>query len=201
MVVQDYGEAFKRSAIPVCDQGFFLCRQRCDFLHRLLRRMVPRNCLPDEWDWDALCSFDFAVGELFSIPKFIQKIENRAKALKVAGSKIDAERERGKKAKSEAFMIAVMVESFNPFTDQGRQYINYVARELLRDFKSDLVFDLAFFDFALLFRLPKAVAVDCYQHVFQRLNSRGRVARELRNVQMDDYVEFVDDLRHVYLDE
>ena len=39
-----------------------------DFLHRLLRRIVSRSCLPAEWDWDALQSFDFAVVELLGIP-------------------------------------------------------------------------------------------------------------------------------------
>ena len=203
MIVQDYREAFKRSIMPTRDQGFFLCGQMCDFLHRPLRRIVPRSCLPDEWDWDALRSFDFAVGELLSIPEFMQKTEFRAKVLKVARSKIDVERERGKKSKPEAIAKPVMGESFNPFIDQGRQYIKYVAKELLRHstFKSDLVIGLACFDYAVLFKLPKTVAVDCYQHVFQSFSSRGWVARELRNVHIDDYVEFVDDVRHVYLDE
>ena len=37
--------------------------------------------------------------------------------------------------------------------------------------------------------------------MFQSFSSRGWVARELRNVHIDDYVEFVDDVRYVYLDE
>ena len=92
-----------------------------------------------------------------------------------------------------------MRESFNAFIDQGRQYLEYVAKELLRHptFRSDLVIGLACFDYAMLFKLPKTVAVDCYQHVFQSFNSRGWVARELRNVLMDVYVEFTDDVRHV----
>ena len=68
-------------------------------------------------------------------------------------------------------------------------------------FKSDLVIGLACFDYAVVFKLPKTVAVDCYQHLFQSFSSRGWVARELRNVHIDDYVEFTDDVRHVYLDE
>ena len=68
-------------------------------------------------------------------------------------------------------------------------------------FKSDLVVGSASFDYSVLFRLPKTVAVDCYQHLFQSFSSRGWVARELRNVHIDDYLEFIDDVRHVYLDE
>ena len=202
MTVRDYHEAFKRTTGPTRDQGFFLCGQMCDFLHRLLRRIVSRSCMPDEWDWDALRSFDFSVGELLSIPKFMQKTESRAKALRGARSKIDVARERGKKSKFDAVAKTVMGESLNPFIDQGRQYIKYVAKELLRNptLKSDLVIGLASFDYAVLFKVPKTVAVDCYQGVFQSFNSRGWVARQLWNVHIDDYVEFIDDVRHVYLD-
>ena len=202
-MVQDYREAFKRSTVPSRDQGFSLCGQMCEFLHRLLRRIVSRSCLPAEWDWDALRFFDIAVSELLGFPEFMQKTEIRAKVLKVARSKIDVERERGKNRKSDAVAKTVMGESFNPFFDQGRQYIKYVAKELMRHptFKSDLVIGLACFDYAVLFKLPKTVAADCYQHLFQSFSSRGWVARELRNVHIDDYTEFIDDVRHVYLDE
>ena len=140
---------------------------------------------------------------LLVIPEFMQKTEFRAKVLKVARSKLDVERERGKKAKSDAVAKTVMGESFNPVFDQGRQYIKYVPKESLRHptFKSDLVIGLSCFDYALLFKLPKTVAVDCYQHLFESFSSRGWVARELRNVHIDDYVEIIDDLRPVYLDE
>ena len=120
----------------------------CNFLHRLLRRIVSRDCLPAEWDLDALRFFDFAVNELLGIPEFMQKREFRSKVLKVVKSKIDVDRERGKKARSDAVAKTVMGESFNPFIDQGRQYIKYVAKELVKHpaFKSDLVIGLACFD-------------------------------------------------------
>ena len=134
----------------------FLCGQLCDFLHRLLRRIVSRRSLPAEWDWDALRSFDFAVSQLLGIPEFMQRTEFRAKVLKVARSKIDVECECGKKGKSDVLVKTVMGESFNPFIDQGRQYIKYVAKELMRHstFKSDLVIGLVCFDYAVLFKLP-----------------------------------------------
>ena len=203
VIVQEYREAFKRSILPSRDQGFFLCGQMCDFLHRLLRSIVSRSCLPSEWDWDALRSFDFAVSELLGVPEFMQKTEFRSKVLKVAKSKIDVERERGKKARSDTVAKTVMGESFNPFIDQGRQYIKYVAKELVKHptFKSHLLIGLACFDYGVLFKLPRTVAVDCYQHLFQSFSSRGWIARELWNVHIDDYIEFVDDVRRVYLDE
>ena len=123
--------------------------------------------------------------------------------MEVAKSKIDVERERVKKGKLDIVAKTIMGESFNPFIDQGRQYIKYVAKELRTHptFKSDSVIGLACFDYAVVFKLPMTVAVDRYQHLFQSFSSRGWVARELRNVHIDDYVEFIDDVRHVYLDE
>ena len=143
------------------------------------------------------------MSELLGIPEFMQKTEFRAKVLKVAKSKIDVECERGKKGKSDVVAKTVMGESFNPFIDQGRQYIKYVAKELMKHptFKSDLLIGLACFDYAVVFKMPKTVAVDCYQHLFQSFSSRGWVARELRNVHIEDCVEFINDVRHVYLDE
>ena len=164
---------------------------------------MSRSCLPDEWEWDALRSFKFAVGELLSLPEFMRKTEFRAKILRVARSKIDVERERGTKSKSDAVAKTVMGEPFNPFIDQGRQYIRYVAKEFLRrpTFKSDLVIGLDSFDYPVLFNLLKTVAIDCYQHLYQSFSPRSWFARELRNVHNEEYVEFVDDVRHFYLDE
>ena len=189
--------------MPERDQGVSLCGQMCEFLHQLMRRIVPQSCLLDELDLDALRSFDFAVGELLSNPDFMQKTEFWSKALKVVRSKIDMERERGTKTKSGAVVKTVMGESFNPFFDQGRQYIKYVAKELFRHltFKSDLAIGLSCFDYDVLFKLPNTVAVDWYQHMFQSFSSLGWVARELRNINMDDYKVFVDYLKDVYLDE
>ena len=121
MIVQDYREAFKKSVMPMRHQGFFFGGQMCHFLHRLLRRIMSPSCLPDKWDWDALRSVDFAVGELLSVPEFMLTTEFWAKALKFARLKTDVEGERGKKRKFDAVVKAIMVESFNPFVDQGRQ--------------------------------------------------------------------------------
>ena len=92
---------------------------------------------------------------------------------------------------------------FNPHVNQGRAYIRYVCSELLKHptFKSDLVVGLACFDYSALFMLPRGQAKDCYARLFQSFCVRGWLPRELKNVHMDDYLEFIDDLRFVYLDE
>ena len=73
MVLQEYRDAFRRSLEPQRERGFFLCGQLCDFLHRLMKRVVKRSDLPDESDKETLRSFDFARIEYLSVPDFIQK--------------------------------------------------------------------------------------------------------------------------------
>ena len=202
-IVQDYREAFKRSSCPRRDQGFFLCSQMLNLMHRLLRGIVELDTLPDQIDWEALRQNDFVETKLLDVPTFMEKTEFRAKATRVAKSRIDVERERWKRQKpSEVVARSVMGATFNPFIETGRTYIRYVAKELIKhpSFKSDLVMRMASFDYSALFILPRPQAIECYRHLFQSYSSRGWMARQLKNVRMDDFVEFVDDLRHVYLD-
>ena len=92
---------------------------------------------------------------------------------------------------------------FNLRVNQGRAYIRYVCSELLKDptFQSDLVVGLACFDYSVLFTLTRGKAMECYARLFQSFYVRGWLAKEVKNVNMDDYLEFIDDLRFVYLDE
>ena len=80
--------------------------------------------------------------------------------------------------------------------------MHYVAKELFKhpSFKWDLVMGMTSFDYSTSFVLPRPQAVECYRQLFQSFSFRRWLAKELKNVHMDDYVEFVDDLRHVYLD-
>ena len=202
VIVQDYREAFKRSSCPRRDQGFFLCGQMLNFLRRLLRRILEHETLPDENDWEALRQHDFIHTKLLDVPSFMEKTEFRAKALRVAKSKIDVEREKSNRQRPSDIVARSVIEAtFNPFIETGRSYIRYVAKELIKhsSFKSNLVMGMASFDYSTLFVLDRSQAIECNRQLFQSFSSRGWFAKELKNVHMDDYVEFTDDLRHVYL--
>ena len=203
VILQDYREAFRRAATLKRDQGFFLCGQMLDFLHRLLRRIVSRESLPEENDWDALREFEFMNAQLLSVSQFMEKTEFRTKAMRAAKGRINVEKEKSKKSKTDVIASSVMRDMFNPHVNQGRAYVRYVCTELLKHptFKSDLVMGMACFDYSVLFTLPRGQAMDCYARLFQSFSVRGWLAKELKNVYMDDYLEFVDDLRFVYLDE
>ena len=61
--------------------------------------------------------------------------------------------------------------------------------------------DLACFDYFFLFTMPKDQAAGCYSLLFHSFCVRGWLAKELKNIHMDDFVEVIDDIRFVYLDE
>ena len=178
-MLQDYREAFCRSATVKWDQGFSLCGQMLDFLHRLLRRIVSSECLPDENEWDALLGFDFTDVQLLSVSQFMEKTEFRTKAMRAAKGRINFEKEKSKKAKTDVIASAVMGDMFNPHVNQGRAYIRYVCSELLKHptFKSDLVVGMACFDYSVLFMLPRGQAKDCYARLFQSFCVRGWLPR------------------------
>ena len=112
---------------------------------------------------------------------------------------------RRKRVKNQSGLIASAVrgDMFNPHVNQRRAYIRYVCSELLKHptFKSDLVVGLAWFDYSVVFTLPRGQAMDYYARLFQSFCFHSCLAKELKKVHMDDYLEFIDDLRFVYLDE
>ena len=203
VIMQDYWESFRLTSDVRRDQGLFLCGQMLDFLHCLLRRIVTRDCLPEEDDRDALLEFAFTSVRLLSVSQFMEKTEFCTKAIRAAKGRINVEREKNKKKRTDVDAGTVMGEMFNPHVDQGRAYIRYVCKELINHptFKSNLVVGLACSDYAVLFTMPKHQVAGCYLRLCHSFCVRGWLAKELKNIQMDDYMEFIDDIRFVCLDE
>ena len=174
-----------------------------DFLPRLLRRIVSRENLPEENDWDALLGFEFVDAQLLAVSQFMEETEFRTKAMRAAKGRINVEREKSEQSKTDVIASAVMGDIFNPHVNQVRASIRYVCCELLKHptFKSDLVVGLACFDYSVLFTLARGQTMDCEARLFQSFCVRGWLAKELTNVHMDDYLEFIDDLRFVFLDD
>ena len=133
----------------------------------------------------------------------MEKTEFRTKSMRAAKGRINVEREQNEKVKTDVVAGTVMGEMFNQHVDHGRAYIRYVWKELINHptFKSVLVVGSACFDYAVLFTMPKGQAAGCYSCFFHSFCVRGWLAKELKNIHMDDYMEFIDDIRFVYLDE
>ena len=120
VIMQGYRESFPRSSDVRRDQGFFLCGQMLDFLHRLLRRIVTRGCLPEEDDWHALLELDFMNAHLLCVSQFMEKSEFRTKTMRAAKRRINVEKQKNEKVKTDVVAITVMGVMFNPHVDQGR---------------------------------------------------------------------------------
>ena len=150
-----------------------------DFFHRLLRRIVSRESLPEEKNWVSLLGFWFIEAQLLSNSQFMEKTEFRTKAMKGAEGRIEVEREKLKKPKTDTNASAVMGDIFNPHVNQRRAYIRHLCSELLkhRTFKSDLLGGLACFEHSLLFTLPGVQAVDCFSRLFQSFCIRGCLSK------------------------
>ena len=133
----------------------------------------------------------------------MKKTELRTKAMRAAKGRLIVKRHKNKKVRTDVDAGTVMGEMFNRHVDQGRAYIWYVCKELINHptFKSDLVVGLACFDYAVLFTMPKDQAAGCYSRLFYSFCVRGWLAKELKIIYMDDYMEFIDDIPFVYLDE
>ena len=153
-----------------------------DFLHRLLRRIVSRESLPEENDWDGLLGFEFIDTQLLSISQFMEKTEFRRKEMRAAKGRINVEKEKNKKSKTDVIASAVMGDMFSLHVNQERAYIRYVCAEHSKHptFKSDLVVGLACFDYSVLFTLPKGQAIDCYARFLQSFCVRGWLAKNLK---------------------
>ena len=126
--MEAYRETFRRSSDVRRDQGFFLCGQFLDFLRRLLRRIVTQDCLPEEVDWDPLLDFDFTNVQILSVSQFMEKTEFRTKALREAKGRINVEREKNQKVRTDVVAGAVMGEMFNPHVDKGGLTFGLCAR-------------------------------------------------------------------------
>ena len=172
-----------------------------EFLHRLLRRIISRASLPEGNDWDALLGFEFVDAQMWSISQFMEKTDFRAKAMRAAEGVIIVEKEKSRKSMTHVIACAVMGDMFNPHVNQGRAYIRHVCAELLKNptFKSDLLVRWACFDYSVLVTLPSGQAMDCYARLFQSFCVRCWLAKELKNVHIDDNLDFIDGLRFVYL--
>ena len=125
---------------------------------------MTRDCLPEEDNWDAFLEFDFTNVQSLSVSNFMEKTEFRTKAMRAAKERINVEREKKKKARTDVHAGAVMGDMFIPYVDQGRAYIQYVSQEFnnQQTFKSDLVVGLACFDYSVLLNLPEDQAAGCY---------------------------------------
>ena len=102
---------------------------------------MTQDCLPEEDNWDALVDFEFISVQLLYVSQYREKTQFRTNAMQAGKRRMNVEREKNKKQRTDALSGAVMGEMFNPHVDQGRANIRYVCKELIKHptVNSDLV--------------------------------------------------------------
>ena len=150
-----------------------------------------------------MLEFDFTNAQFLSVSEFMEKSEFRTKALRAAKGRINVERQKNKKTRTDVMAGTVMDEIFYPHVNRGRAYNRYMCKEHINDptLKSELVVVLACFDYVVLFTMPKDQAAGWYSRFFQSFCVPGWLANELKNLHIDDYMEFIDKFQFIYLDE
>ena len=107
--------------------------------------------------------------------QFMEKTEFRTKAMRAAKGRINVQKERNQKSKTDMIANVVMVDVFNLHVTQEMAYVLYVCTELLRHsrLKSDLVVGLKCFDYSVLRTLPMGKVIDCYARLYQSFCVHG----------------------------
>ena len=84
-----------------------------------------------------------------------------------------------------------------------RNNIMFVCEQLTAHslWKSVLVKDLVSFENSALFLFSKEQAASCYACLFYSFSARRWVARELRTLKIEQFLDLVDDLRYAYFDD
>ena len=199
----DYLQSFAQLKEQRREQGFLLYGQMVNFLHRLIRRVLQRASLPQEDDRDSIDRSDFVKKELLSNEQFMVKTTVKDRALTVVKAQIDVEKSRKKSGGSRKAATFVIVEEYTPFNEACREFIRQLCLDMLSHitFNSDLVVGLASFDYDVLFTLPKSQSLDCFKLLFKSSGDRKWKSKDLRSTFEDCYIEFLDDLRYVYVDD
>ena len=101
VIMQNYRESFWGSSDVRRDQGLLLYGQMLGFIHRLLRRVVIRDCLREEDDRDALLEFGITNVQFLSVSQFMEKTEFRTRAMRAASGWINVLREKNEKVRTD----------------------------------------------------------------------------------------------------
>ena len=99
-------------------------------------------------------------------------------------------------------MFANLVhESMTPFLESARNYKKFICHCLISSsaWKSNLVKGLVSFNYRILFELPKEQFSLGNGGLFNSFSLRGWVAKELKTLHIEVYMDLVDDLRYSYI--
>ena len=133
----------------------------------------------------------------------MNKIHFRTAALRVLKTSIDVEKQKSKQITSSQVVTAsVLNETLTSYLESARNYIKFVYERVSahRSGKSNLVKGPASYNFSALFLLLEEQATSYYASYLKNLSAKRWVARELRKLLIENFMDLVDVSRFIYID-
>ena len=163
------------------------------FLHGILRRILQRVILPQENKWDSLKNFDFVSKELLINEQLMVKKSFNHRAFTVVESQIDVEMNKNKNGGSRGAEASVIAEKFLHIIDACRELLRHLCSGLLphNTWKSDLVAELASFDYASQITMPKSQSLESFEQFFEKFGDKKAVSKDMQSDSTKCYNEFL----------
>ena len=172
----------------------------CQYLFKLTRRCVRPSSLPSEHDNPGILKCSFPDTKALIVEDFITRSKLGAR-LEV-GCKQKAEKERDEDKNQILSLEKITVNNVQEFGRSARGYVAYLlgATQRLGRFTSDSVKGLGSFDLQILLVDPMEQASYNFKQLFTSFRLRVVVDSSEETVYADEYLSFVDELRHHHPD-
>ena len=178
------------------DSGFFTFGELCRYLRKLCSRAILPKHTPADNDWSGVLQLSLDDCRELSCRDFLSRL--KLKFDLEAASEAKAKKENSGKKNMAAVLSGLTETVRDTFAAQARSYIVFVIDSLLKDIRltAGIVRGLGSFDLTVLQTQPMEQALFCFRALFHGFQLRGWVQENEESEYREEYVEFLDHLRH-----
>ena len=189
-------KCFSRSLTRSRDSGFITFGELCRYLRKSCSRALLPKHTPADNDWSSLLQLSLDDCRKLSCRDFLSRL--KLKFDLEAASRDKARKENSEKKNLSAIIDGLTETVKDTFATQARSYIVFVIDSLLKDIRltAGIVRGLASLDLTVPQTQPMDQALFCFRALFHSFQLRGWVEENEESEYREDYVEFLDHLRH-----
>ena len=194
-IMQHFHQSFGVCGANQGHQSLLFWQLLC-FSYRLLRRIFSKSNLSVEEYWNSINCFDFIGWSFLAIADVLWRKVIFELQHCVFWRRVWMWRGRSQKEKPVLKLLQPLMwmKHWHPIWNLLKfTWCSYV--------KSDRVKGRARFDYSVLFLLPKEKTASCCGCVFNSFSASGWLARELKTLHSQEFIDLVDDLRYTYIDD
>ena len=178
------------------DSGFFTFGELCRYLRKLCSRAILPKHTPADNDWSGLLQLSLDDCRELSCRDFLSRLKLKFDLEAASEAKAKWKENSGKNLTA---VLSGLTEAVrDTFAAQARSYIVFVIDSLLKDIRltAGIVRGLGSFDLTVLQTQPMEQALFCFRALFHSFQIRGWVQENEESEYREEYVEFLDHLRH-----